>query len=210
MNRALQWKLIAGFILVFVAGGISGAFLGGLYAQHPFLAFHRPELIGARMKERLRAELNLKFRRSSIRQPYNSEKSGETPRGAFMKRSLTPTGRWLLISQTNNAKNCSKSKSDTGAGAIVAFTNLPPNRRRRLRSFHAAVARAGLSASISHAVAAKCPLRTADTTAVTILPRQVRTAVPFQKRFAHARRLRLDSRTDRAVLACSNHHRAVD
>jgi hypothetical protein len=29
----------------------------------------------------------------------------------------------------------------------MAFTNLPPNRRRRLRSFHAAVARAGLSAS---------------------------------------------------------------
>jgi len=59
MNQALKWKLIAGFILVFVAGGISGAFLGGLYAQHHFLEFHRPELIGARMKERLRAELNL-------------------------------------------------------------------------------------------------------------------------------------------------------
>jgi Spy/CpxP family protein refolding chaperone len=59
MNRALQWKLIAGFILVFIAGGISGAFLGGLYAQHRLLEFHRPELIGARMKERLRAELKL-------------------------------------------------------------------------------------------------------------------------------------------------------
>src|SRR5881392_2778343 len=59
MNRALQWKLIAGFILVFIAGGISGAFLGGLYAQQHFLEFHRPEMIGARMKERLRAELNL-------------------------------------------------------------------------------------------------------------------------------------------------------
>jgi len=59
MNRALQWKLIAGFILVFVAGGITGAFLGGLYARHLFFEFHRPEQIGARMKERLRAELNL-------------------------------------------------------------------------------------------------------------------------------------------------------
>jgi len=59
MNRALQWKLVAGFILVFVAGGTSGAFLGGLYAQHHFLEFHRPELIGARMKDRLRAELKL-------------------------------------------------------------------------------------------------------------------------------------------------------
>jgi Spy/CpxP family protein refolding chaperone len=59
MKRALQWKLIAGFILVFVAGGITGAFLGGLYARHHFFAFHRPELIGGRMKERLRTELNL-------------------------------------------------------------------------------------------------------------------------------------------------------
>jgi len=59
MNRALQWKLIAGFILVFVAGGVSGALLGGLYARHHFFAFHRPELIGGRMKERLRTELNL-------------------------------------------------------------------------------------------------------------------------------------------------------
>ncbi len=59
MNRALQWKLIAGFVLVFVAGVISGAFLGGMYAQHHFFAFHRPELIGGRMKERLRTELNL-------------------------------------------------------------------------------------------------------------------------------------------------------
>ena len=59
MNQALKWKLIAGFILVFVAGGISGAFLGGLYARHLFFGFHHPEEIGARMKERLRTELNL-------------------------------------------------------------------------------------------------------------------------------------------------------
>jgi len=59
MNQALKWKLIAGFILVFVAGGISGAFLGGLYARHFFFGFHHPEQIGARMKERLRTELNL-------------------------------------------------------------------------------------------------------------------------------------------------------
>ena len=59
MNQALKWKLIAGFILVFVAGGISGVFLGGVYARHLFFGFHHPEQIGAHMKERLRAELNL-------------------------------------------------------------------------------------------------------------------------------------------------------
>jgi Spy/CpxP family protein refolding chaperone len=59
MNRALQWKLIAGFMLVFFAGGITGAFLGGVYARHFFFDFHHPELIGPRIKERLRTELDL-------------------------------------------------------------------------------------------------------------------------------------------------------
>ena len=59
MNRALQWKLIAGFLLVFVAGGITGAFFGGSYALHHFFEMRHPERIGGRMKERLRVELNL-------------------------------------------------------------------------------------------------------------------------------------------------------
>ncbi len=59
MNQVLKWKLIAGFLLVFVAGGIAGAALGGLYARHLFFEFHHPRLVGARMKERLRAELSL-------------------------------------------------------------------------------------------------------------------------------------------------------
>src|ERR1041385_6484847 len=59
MNRALQWKLIAGFLLVFIAGGITGGFVGGSYARHHFFDLHRPERIGGRRKERLRTELNL-------------------------------------------------------------------------------------------------------------------------------------------------------
>jgi Spy/CpxP family protein refolding chaperone len=59
MNEALKWKLIAGFLLVFVAGGITGMALGGLYARHLFFEFHHPRLVGVRMKERLRSELSL-------------------------------------------------------------------------------------------------------------------------------------------------------
>ena len=59
MNGALKWKLIAGFLLVFVAGGIAGAALGGLYARHVFFEIHHPSRVGDRMKERLRAELGL-------------------------------------------------------------------------------------------------------------------------------------------------------
>src|SRR6266480_1671832 len=59
MNGALKWKLVAGFVLVFVAGGIAGAALGGFYARHLFIEFHHPGRVGDRMKERLRTELKL-------------------------------------------------------------------------------------------------------------------------------------------------------
>ena len=59
MNGALKWKLIAGFVLVFVAGGIAGAAFGGFYARHLFFDFHRPGRVADRMKERLRTELRL-------------------------------------------------------------------------------------------------------------------------------------------------------
>ena len=59
MNAALKWKLIAGFVLVFIAGGIAGAALGGWYTRHLFIEVHRPGRVGERMKERLRTELSL-------------------------------------------------------------------------------------------------------------------------------------------------------
>ena len=59
MNGALKWKLVAGFVLVFVAGGIAGAAFGGFYTRHLFFEAHRPGRMGDRMKERLRTELRL-------------------------------------------------------------------------------------------------------------------------------------------------------
>ena len=59
MNRALKWKLIAGFLLVFLAGGLTGAFLGGSHVRHFFFKHHHRGDIGDRMRERLRRELDL-------------------------------------------------------------------------------------------------------------------------------------------------------
>jgi Spy/CpxP family protein refolding chaperone len=59
MNGALKWKLIAGFFLVFIAGGIAGAALGGWYTRHLVFESHRPGRMGDRMKEHLRTELRL-------------------------------------------------------------------------------------------------------------------------------------------------------
>jgi Spy/CpxP family protein refolding chaperone len=58
MNPSLQWKLIAGFILVFVAGGMTGAFFGAVHAHHVFFENHGGQL-SQRMRERLRVELDL-------------------------------------------------------------------------------------------------------------------------------------------------------
>src|SRR5262245_2035135 len=111
MNRVLQWKLIAGFLLVFIAGGITGAFVGGSYARHHFFELHHPERIAGRMKERLRAELNLtrnkspRSHRSSTRQLPNYEIFGETPVDGFAVSSVMRIGRWLPSSLTNNVKS---------------------------------------------------------------------------------------------------------
>src|SRR5215472_17560304 len=59
MNRALQWKLIAGFLLVFLAGGVTGAFMGAAHARHFFFMMPRPGAISERMRERLQKQLNL-------------------------------------------------------------------------------------------------------------------------------------------------------
>ena len=59
MNRALKWKLIVGFVLVFVAGGMTGAFLGASHARHLFFAQPHRGMISQRMRDRYRAKLNL-------------------------------------------------------------------------------------------------------------------------------------------------------
>jgi Spy/CpxP family protein refolding chaperone len=59
MNRALKWKLIAGFLLVFLAGGLTGTFVGASHARHFFFKFHHRGDISERMRERLRRELDL-------------------------------------------------------------------------------------------------------------------------------------------------------
>ena len=58
MNQNLQWKLAAGFLLVFIAGGTTGAFFAASRAHHGF--FDQPhDMIAERMRDRLRVELQL-------------------------------------------------------------------------------------------------------------------------------------------------------
>ena len=59
MNRALKWKLIVGFILVFLAGGATGVFLGASQTFPFLLGPHRPGFSAERMRNRLRWQLHL-------------------------------------------------------------------------------------------------------------------------------------------------------
>lgn len=58
MSRALQGKLIAGFILVFLAGAVTGAFFGASQTRHRFFKPHKG-MMSETMRERLRVQLNL-------------------------------------------------------------------------------------------------------------------------------------------------------
>jgi len=58
MNRALKWKLLGGFVLVFIAGGMAGAFVGASHARHSFFGLQQ-KVMAERMRHSLRAELQL-------------------------------------------------------------------------------------------------------------------------------------------------------
>lgn len=59
MNNALKWKLIAGFLLVFVAGGLTGAFVAAATARNYLFAASHHAVAAQRMRERLKTELDL-------------------------------------------------------------------------------------------------------------------------------------------------------
>ena len=58
MNGALKWKLIAGFVLVFLAGGATGVFVSATTA-HRFIGAHRHGFAAQAMKNRLQRQLQL-------------------------------------------------------------------------------------------------------------------------------------------------------
>jgi Spy/CpxP family protein refolding chaperone len=58
MSTALKWKLIAGFVLVFIAGGMTGAFVAATQARH-FLFSPHQGMMRERMRAHLRSELKL-------------------------------------------------------------------------------------------------------------------------------------------------------
>lgn len=58
MNSALKWKLIVGFVLVFLAGGATGVFVSATTANY-FFGAHRHGFAAQAMKNRLQRQLRL-------------------------------------------------------------------------------------------------------------------------------------------------------
>jgi hypothetical protein len=59
MNSALKWKLIAGFLLVFMAGGATGVFVTMAMSHHFMFGPHRHGRVAQAMKNRLKWQLKL-------------------------------------------------------------------------------------------------------------------------------------------------------
>ena len=53
MSAPLRWKLLAGFLLVFVAGLVAGAFLGAAQARHHRLDFAHHGSLGEKVRKRM-------------------------------------------------------------------------------------------------------------------------------------------------------------
>jgi Spy/CpxP family protein refolding chaperone len=56
---SLKWKLAIGFILVFVAGGMTGAFVVARQTHHMLFGPNRSGVVAEHMRHRLRAQLQL-------------------------------------------------------------------------------------------------------------------------------------------------------
>jgi Spy/CpxP family protein refolding chaperone len=76
VNGSLRWKLIAGVLLAFLAGGMSGFFFA-THARHVFVEFHQPGLFSMRMKEHLRRQLNLTPEQEAKISPIVEKMSGQ-------------------------------------------------------------------------------------------------------------------------------------
>jgi Spy/CpxP family protein refolding chaperone len=59
MNSALKWKLIAGALLVFIAGGATGVFMTIAIGHHFMFGPHRQGVVAQAMKNRLKWQLRL-------------------------------------------------------------------------------------------------------------------------------------------------------
>ena len=136
MNRALQWKLIAGFLLVFLAGGITGAFVGAAHARHFILRGPHRAFIKERMGERLKRELNLTPEQVTKISPMIDKASAEleairTETAQRVHETMTQAHREMATVLTDDQREKLKQMHRRQRRAIRGFHPPPPEDREQ-------------------------------------------------------------------------------
>jgi Spy/CpxP family protein refolding chaperone len=105
MSTPLKWKLLVGFVLVFLAGGMTGAFFGA----HFFFAQHHRGVLGERMRQRLRAELKLTPEQVAKISPVIDDAAGQLERirmetGRRVHETMTQMHRQMAANLTDEQR----------------------------------------------------------------------------------------------------------
>jgi hypothetical protein len=127
MNTALKWKLVAGFVLAFLAGGATGGFLVASQARHRRTDFaqHRHSL-AERMRGRLQTQLNLTPEQIEKTAPIFDRAVNE------LEKIRAETGARVrdVMAETNRA--LAPELTDAQRATLEALTTHPrPNRGPR-------------------------------------------------------------------------------
>ena len=100
MNVTYKWKLVVGFVLAFLAGCATGAFLATSHSHHLHnLAFHRSSLAD-RMRQRIQTQLDLTPAQLEEIGPIFNQAANElqkirTETGAHVRQVIAETDRAL-------------------------------------------------------------------------------------------------------------------
>ena len=103
-------EIDCGFLLVFIAGGVTGGFIGATHARHFFLGSPHSHRLPDRMREHLRRQLDLtpdQMAKISADRRSDFEQTGSDPskpRSACGRRWMNRTGRLLLNSPEQRTK----------------------------------------------------------------------------------------------------------
>ncbi len=115
MNTTLKWKLVAGFLLAFLAGGAAGGFFAVRQARHPGADFaHSHHGLTERMRSRMQRELNLAPEQVEKTAPIFDRAASELEAirretGARVQQVMAETNRMLAPELTD----AQRTKLDT-------------------------------------------------------------------------------------------------
>jgi Spy/CpxP family protein refolding chaperone len=127
MNTTLKWKLVAGFVLAFLAGGASGGFFAASHLRQLRADFARhPHSLAERMRSRVQGELNLTPEQIEKTAPIFDQAAVE------LEKIRAETGKRVhqVMAEANRA--LAPELTDTQRAKLDALrTQPPPNRGLR-------------------------------------------------------------------------------